>query len=168
MYHVGNDFRSKKSAFKIYQSLRHNLLNKSLSDITVVDIYKESGIARTTFYRLFDNVIDVLEYQLEIFIKEYINLKEKKSDKILFFYEYFNLHSDLIYIIATQNEYILKHVVEKVYGYSNEYLIMLKISIMTSLLCTWSKNNKRESPKDMALLTKKLLSQNMLDILTDF
>ena len=107
MYHIPNDKRSMVSAFKIYQSIRHILWNKKLEDITIMDIKNESGIARTTFYRLFDNVCDVLEYQLEIYFNEYMDLKKNKEDTLLFFYEYFNLHSDLIYILATQNENIM-------------------------------------------------------------
>lgn len=168
MYHIPNDSRSKKSAFKIYQSLRHNLWTKELKDITVMDIYKESKIARTTFYRLFDNIIDVLEYQLDIYFKEYNELKKNKLDRVLFFYEYFDKHSDLIYIISTQNESILKRVMEKSLTETQEYYVALKIGIMTSLLCTWTKNKKKESPLEMSNITKKLLSNNVIHILTEF
>ena len=167
MYHIPNDKRSKNSAFKIYQSLRHNLWNKKLVDITVMDIYKESGIARTTFYRLFDNVLDVLEYQLEIYFNEYNELRINKEDKILFFYEYFDKHSDLIYIVSIQNEYLLQKLFRKKYNNSNDYLISLKIGIMTSLLCAWTKNQKKESPLEMSLITKKILSSNMVNMLTE-
>lgn len=168
MYHIPNDSRSKKSAFKIYQSLRHNLWTKELKDITVMDIYKESKIARTTFYRLFDNIIDVLEYQLDIYFKEYNELKKDKLDRVLFFYEYFDKHSDLIYIISTQNESILKRVMERSLIEPQEYYVALKIGIMTSLLCTWTKNKKKESPLEMSNITKKLLSTNVIHILTEF
>ncbi len=168
MYHIPNDSRSKKSAFKIYQSLRHNLWTKELKDITVMDIYKESKIARTTFYRLFDNIIDVLEYQLDIYFKEYNELKKDKLDRVLFFYEYFDKHSDLIYIISTQNESILKRVMERSLIEPQEYYVALKIGIMTSLLCTWTKNKKKESPLEMSNITKKLLSNNVIHILTEF
>ncbi len=168
MYHIPNDSRSKKSAFKIYQSLRHNLWTKELKDITVMDIYKESKIARTTFYRLFDNIIDVLEYQLDIYFKEYNKLKKDKLDRVLFFYEYFDKHSDLIYIISTQNESILKRVMERSLIEPQEYYVALKIGIMTSLLCTWTKNKKKESPLEMSNITKKLLSNNVIHILTEF
>ena len=168
MYHIPNDLRARKTAFKIYQSLRHNLWDKELKDITVMDIYKESKIARTTFYRLFDNVIDVLEYQLDIYFKEYNELKKDKTDRVLFFYEYFDKHSDLIYIISTQNEGILKRVMENNLINTQEYYVALKIGIMTSLLCTWTKNKKKETPLEMSTITKKLLSNNVINILTEF
>lgn len=54
MYHIPNDERSRKSAEKIYQSLRHILFNKRLEEISISDIGKECGVSRSTFYRLFD------------------------------------------------------------------------------------------------------------------
>ncbi len=168
MYHIPNNKRAKETAFKIYKSVRHNLWNKKLVDITVTDIYKESGIARTTFYRLFDYVSDVLEYQLEIYIKEYIELKKNKNDQILFFFEYFNSHSDLIYITASDNDYIFNKVIRRVYGNDNKYETQVKIAIMSSILCTWSKNNKKESIIEISNITKNILSKNMLEELTKF
>lgn len=168
MYHIPNDLRARKTAFKIYQSLRHNLWTKELKDITVMDIYKESKIARTTFYRLFDNINDILEYQLDIYFKEYNKLKKDKKNRVLFFYEYFDKHSDLIYIVSTQNDGILKRVMEKSLTETHEYYVALKIGIMTSLLCTWTKNKKKETPLEMAKITNNLLSNNVIHILTEF
>lgn len=168
MYHIPNNKRSKETAFKIYQSVRHNLFTKRLVDITVSDIYKESGIARTTFYRLFDYVSDVLEYQLEIYIKEYIELKKDKNDQILFFFTYFDSHSDLIYITASENDYIFNKVIRKVYDADNKYETQVKIAIMSSILCTWSKNKKKESILEITNITKNILSKNMLEVLTNF
>lgn len=168
MYHIPNNKRSRETAFKIYQSVRHNLWTKRLEDITVSDIYKESGIARTTFYRLFDYVSDVLEYQLEIYIKEYIEKKKGKTDQILFFFKYFNSHSDLIYITAGENDYIFNKVIRKVYGNQNQYETQVKIAIMSSMLCTWSKNGKKESIIEISNICKNILSKNMLEVLTKF
>ena len=38
---------------------------------------------------------------------------------------------------------------------------------MTSLLCAWTKNQKKESPLEMSLITKKILSSNMVNMLTE-
>lgn len=168
MYHVPNDKRSKSSAFRIYQSVRHILWEKELINISILDIYHESNIARTTFYRLFDNINDVLEYQLEIYFNEYMELRKNENDKILFFFNYFDMHSDLIYIISTQCEHILYSVMNKIYDNSNEYLISIKIGIFTSLLCCWVKNKKKETPFEMSNITKKLLSSNnIINIITE-
>ncbi len=168
MYHVGNNKKSKETAFKIYQSVRHNLFTKRLEEISITDIYKESNIARSTFYRLFDYVSDVLEYQLEIYIREYIEKKKNKNDQIIFFFEYFNSHSDLIYITASDNDYIFKKVMTRVMGNSNHYETEIKIAIMTTLLCTWAKNGKKESILEISNIAKEILSKDMVKLLTNF
>ena len=117
---------------------------------------------------MFDYVSDVLEYQLEIYIKEYIELKKDKNDQILFFFTYFDSHSDLIYITASENDYIFNKVIRKVYDTDNKYETQVKIAIMSSILCTWSKNKKKESILEITNITKNILSKNMLEVLTNF
>ena len=65
MYHIKNDKRCLKSAERIGDALRSMLDEKPLSDITVTDIQRLSETGRSTFYRLFDNIDDVLLYIAE-------------------------------------------------------------------------------------------------------
>lgn len=65
MYHIKKDKRCLKSAARIGDALRALLEEKPLSEITVTDIQKKSGTGRSTFYRLFDNIDDVLLYLAE-------------------------------------------------------------------------------------------------------
>ena len=167
MYHIPDDKRAKESAHKIYKSVRKILKRKSLMDVTVMDIKNDCGISRSTFYRLFDNVPDVLEYQLGIFFDRYLKQSLEHEDRILFFYQFFYLHTDLIYIISTQSEYILKKVMKEKSKEKDEYLLAFKVGIMTSLLIKWSERRKKETPEEMADITKKLLSLNMTDLLTE-
>ncbi|MBF0578445.1 TetR/AcrR family transcriptional regulator [Erysipelotrichaceae bacterium RD49] len=60
MYHIPNDKRTIRSAHNIYAGLQACLKNKSFDEITITDIQKESGVSRSTFYRLFDNLTDVI------------------------------------------------------------------------------------------------------------
>lgn len=62
MYHISNDVRARKSAMHICNALLECSKHKSFSEITVSELSKNYGISRTTFYRLFDNVVDILEY----------------------------------------------------------------------------------------------------------
>ena len=57
--------KSYDSQLKIYKALRQILITKSLNDITVTDICEECNCSRSTFYRNFDNVIDILESELQ-------------------------------------------------------------------------------------------------------
>lgn len=65
MYHISNDPRAKNSAQRICDALTEMARHKPFSEITVTDLYKEHRISRTTFYRLYDNTVDVLEYACE-------------------------------------------------------------------------------------------------------
>lgn len=70
MYHIPNDKRAQKSADLIAQGLYKCLEKKPLNDIKVNDIYLDSYVSRATFYRLFDSVYDVLQYQCDSIVEE--------------------------------------------------------------------------------------------------
>jgi AcrR family transcriptional regulator len=56
MYHISNNRRAEKSAELIYQGLLTCLKHKNFDQVTITDLQKASGVARTTFYRAFDNI----------------------------------------------------------------------------------------------------------------
>ena len=62
MYHISNDPRAQSSAKRICEALIDHAKAKPFSEITVSDLSRNYGISRTTFYRLFDNTVDVLDY----------------------------------------------------------------------------------------------------------
>ena len=63
MYHIVQDKRAIRSAEKVIQSLEETLINTSISDISVSRLCTQCRISRATFYRLFDNLTDVLAYR---------------------------------------------------------------------------------------------------------
>lgn len=65
MYHIKSDRRSQRTAEEICRGLLECLAEKPLSSVTVTDIHRATSISRATFYRLFDNVDDVLCYLCE-------------------------------------------------------------------------------------------------------
>ena len=79
MYHIANDIRAKKSADLIIQGLEECLQEKPLDKIKVIDIYNKTYVSRATFYRLFDNIYDVLSYQCDCLRDETIKSLENKS-----------------------------------------------------------------------------------------
>ena len=78
MYHIKPDKRSQQSAHLICEGLMSCLQKKSFDRITITDIQKESSVGRATFYRLFDNISDVLSYQWFILC---LNLFENQVGK---------------------------------------------------------------------------------------
>lgn len=84
MYHIKNDKRAYKSAVLISESLADMLKEKKYEEISITDVCVSRGVARTTFYRLFDTLDDVLIYQFDALfeesMKQFVNeLNEGKS-----------------------------------------------------------------------------------------
>lgn len=65
MYHIKEDKRSKRSAQAISDALEQLISEKPFMEITVSDIHRRSGVGRSTFYRLFDNIDDVVSYMVD-------------------------------------------------------------------------------------------------------
>ena len=66
MHHIKNDKRTLQSADLLYQGLLACLKEKPLAEVTVTDLQRASGVARSTFYRSFDDVSDVLAWQCDL------------------------------------------------------------------------------------------------------
>lgn len=62
MYHISSDPRAKASADKILNAMEACLEQKKLMDVSVSEVCSTAQVGRATFYRLFDNLIDVLQY----------------------------------------------------------------------------------------------------------
>ena len=62
MYHISKDIRSQKSASLLAEGLLKCSRQKPFDQITVADLQKASTVSRATFYRLFDNITDLLQY----------------------------------------------------------------------------------------------------------
>lgn len=80
MYHIKEDKRSLRSAQLIYQGLLDCLEEKEFQQISISDIQRKSFVSRSTFYRLFDTLNDVLDYQIHLVFLETIS-KELTSSK---------------------------------------------------------------------------------------
>jgi len=158
--------KALESQKKIYKSLRRILLTKPLSEVTVADIKAECNISRSTFYRNFNNVVDVLDVMLNFFYERYLNKKKEQKNQLLFFFEYWYNHRDLIHIISHQNEALIKKCIKKyeTTEFNNPYLMDLKYSLMTSILSKWSES-KKETPAQMEQLMRNILNQKCIDIL---
>ncbi|MBO5711775.1 MAG: TetR/AcrR family transcriptional regulator [Acholeplasmatales bacterium] len=158
--------KALESQKKIYKSLRRILLVKPLNEITVADIKDECNVSRSTFYRNFNNVVDVLDVMLEYFYNRYLTQREGKENQLLYFFQYWMYHRDLVHIISHQNMGIIKNCIKRhePSNFDNIYLTDLKYSIMTSLLSRWSES-KKETPEEMEKLTREMLNHKCIDIL---
>ena len=65
MYHIKSDKRSQPTPRLLSEGLINCMKHKDFAQITITDIQRASGVGRSTFYRLFDNIADVLAYMCD-------------------------------------------------------------------------------------------------------
>lgn len=101
MYHIPNDARALKSAELLFNGLICLMNKKLFTDITVTDLVDVSGVSRATYYRLFDNITDILSWKLNVLIAASIEEIKKQSTrdfKCVFykFIQYWDGHRDFV------------------------------------------------------------------------
>ena len=108
MYHISNDKRTRQSAELIYQGLLNCLKHKSYDSITISDLQKASGVARTTFYRSFDNISDVLYWKCNLCFHEVLSsyAPAEFMDEIELsrhYFAYWMKHGDILELLVRIN-----------------------------------------------------------------
>lgn len=82
MYHIPNDKRSYHSAALICEGFAEKLREMPYEKINITNVCAPKGIARTTFYRLFDTLDDVLLYQFDSMFEESIRQYENANEPL--------------------------------------------------------------------------------------
>lgn len=168
MIRVKNDKRMQHSAQLLLDGLVKCMNEKHFTEISVSDLQKVSGVSRATFYRLFDNIQDVLEYQcdvLAITIQDaYIKLDPNSRENfILFSLRYWLDNSAFLDAVFScgrmdilQNALIRhsEHLKEQfplddISDIQIDYIIASSMGVLSSILNTWIKNEKKETADDL-------------------
>lgn len=158
--------KSLESQRKIYKALRQLLLVKPLSEITVTDISEICDISRSTFYRNFHNVIDILEVFFDFYYERYL-IRREKNNTLLFFFEYWFKHKDLVYILETQAQPIITKIISKYLNKEYDtYNKILKIELFTLIISKWSVKGKI-TPLEMEKHIVSIFSKKAINILLD-
>lgn len=178
MYHIKNDKRSRKSAELIADAVTRLTDRKSYGDITITDIEKESSVARSTFYRLFDNTMDVLSYLCDCTFDELTELHKSHAGESIreITYRaglYWMQHDKLLEIVAKSGyQYILVDSFSRHYplilsyympdakasdGKLNDYASSIIVSIIASSLITWARTGKEETIEEMCDMIVRVL-----------
>ena len=77
MYHVSSNKKSQNSANSIVEALISLTKNTKVDDMTITKLCSLSNVSRTTFYRLFDNIEDIIQYKIESIFQSIIHTKAK-------------------------------------------------------------------------------------------
>lgn len=177
MYHISEDKRAKQSAELIYNGLIECIKKKPFSEITVTDLQRASGVARTTFYRAFDNLSDILYWKCDACFKDVLgNLTPNMfiNELVLarHYFRYWMEHSDILELLIDINRQDIIYAchmknadaLQKQYGkpeglnieHSN-YFMAIRTGFTISILTTWLKGGKKETPDEIAEIIKEQL-----------
>ncbi len=175
MYHISSDKRAEQSAKLIYSGLLQCLERKSFDRITVTDVQKISGVARTTIYRCFDNLSDILYWQCDLCFKEALLVGQTKGEfdewqLIESYFSYWTAHSDILKLLIDINRQDIIYAchmknakaLEQSYGTlpgMNEsdarYFIAIRTGVTISVLKAWLDGGRKETAKELLNILKR-------------
>ena len=164
MYHIKNDKRSKRSAELISQGLLECLESKGFSEITVTDVQRASTVSRSTFYRCFDNLGDVLELLCDRGFDEIFSgggagdLREKVFD---YWFSHSRILEELVRIHRTDiflNSFkrsamkleSLRFLADGTGRY--DYFVSMITGVMVAILVTWAERGRQESREELRVI----------------
>ena len=170
MYHIVNDKRAYASSRLVRDALFELVKEKPYDKITISDICRESTVSRATFYRLFDNMDDVVAWQVELFSQHFekVVANEPNVRTMEIFFEQWMIHDDILdLIIEIHREDILytahqRHAVQlekrlQLDGEFSNYHAAALSMLMIAMLTTWAKNGKKESAKELVATYRRVL-----------
>lgn len=169
MYHIKRDKRSQASAMEIGKGLMQLLKTMPLSEVTVSDIHRATGVSRMTFYRYFDTPDDVLSFLCEQQAKylanyyethEVSDIHELVKNAIRLSIAGHELQEVLVYNhrMDLLNEMYAVHI-----GYirdkipalrdldqiTYDYVRSLLYAAITNVFSTWVRRGKTETPEQL-------------------
>ena len=178
MYHISKDKRAVQSSELIYKGLLECIKKKPFDQITVSDLQKVSGVARTTFYRAFDNISDVLYWKCDTCFYEVLGsyhpkLFQGELDLARHYFDYWVNHSDIlellmqigrqdiIYACYMKNADILQQRFGELPGINmkhGNYFIAIRTGFTISILTVWLKGGRKESSDELVQIIEEQLS----------
>ena len=150
---------------------------KPFEQITISDLQKASGVARSTFYRAFDNISDVLYWRCDAcFAEVLLNYQPKPNggglDLAKHYFTYWLNHSDIlelliqinridiIYACHMKNAEIMQQRFGKLPWLNVEhgnYFIAIRTGFTISILTVWLKGGRKETPEELVQIIKEQL-----------
>ena len=174
MYHIKDDKRSLFTAEQIYKTLVQLLEKEPINEISVSRLVKKAEVGRSSFYRNFDSISDVLYWKCDISFKEVISgfLKQgnrESQNMLLYVLDYWTKKSgvleavlkikriDIIYECFMEDS---KDLVSTLLPADNEteYLLSVRVGILVSVLEAWIRKGKKETSEELATIVGRCLN----------
>jgi AcrR family transcriptional regulator len=158
----------------LYDGLVMLMRENDFAAITVTNLVEAAKVGRTTFYRNFDEIEDILHMRNDQVVEGLVGyLKEYRQQHAIDtgiallkpVLRYFYLHSEIIELLILANRiYIFqqsfrrlsepfKSMLSSFYGVEIEYveyLIAMRTGAITSILTHWIRTGKRLAPDELA------------------
>lgn len=160
MYHIKPDKRAQTSVKLICAGLRQCLKEKSFESITISDIQRVSGVSRSTFYRNFDRIEDVLALMCDKVFEEAFGSGYENISEAVFrtWFRHDDMvetvvgigRSDLLYSSLRRCADSLRSSLPDMgQAGSFDYLVSIISSAMMGIMVTWVERGKRESEEEL-------------------
>lgn len=179
MYHIKPDKRSKTSASMLYKALAACLKEKPFEEISITEVVTQSSNSRSTFYRNFDELVDILYWKcdrqfaevLQGFAAEGIH---ENLGLLEYVFAYWQEHSevleillsikrtDIIYECFTKNSVpVMELLRERVHlpQEQESYFMAVRIGVFVGVVKTWLQNGKKESAHQLSVMLGEQLQQ---------
>lgn len=176
MYHIRNDKRTLRSARSIYEGLMTCLGHKPLDQVTISDVQRASGVARTTFYRSFDNISDVLAWRCDESFREVLGSIDPESFRNEHemgrqYFSYWMEHGDILELLVRNNRYDIIYASHRRVGdemrerYGSvsgvtpkhgDYFMAVRTGFTLSVLTTWAEHGRAESVDELLEIIDEL------------
>lgn len=187
MYRKIEDKRAKQSQKMVYQALADIIEKKSFEDITITEVVEKAQVARSTFYRNFDNLYDVLKMAsdqafqgLYGYIVKYYESQKREAGRVINFVkpflEYWYEDSEIIELLIKSRSFdlllqTLAETIEKLLDifdpkegviteYKN-YYIAIRTSLSISILIEWIRNEKDIPPEELASILNRQVEESI-------
>lgn len=178
MYHISNDKRSVQSADLIYNGLMECIKKKPFDLITISDLQRASGVARTTFYRSFDNISDVLYWKCDTCFHEVLgNLTPDEFagefELARHYFRYWLNNSDILELLIAINRQDIIYACHMknaeiphlrygdVPGLTKEhgnYFVAVRTGFTISILTAWLRGGRKETPDEIIEIVREQLT----------
>lgn len=173
MYHKNDDLRSKKSKEWIYEALCQLIETKPYFQITITELIKRAGVGRSTFYRNYDIIDDVLIEKLDsifedfykhIFDNQFIQQFELSSQLFIPVFNFWKkdsqiletiIKADRLHILNTRFLKSINFVITKFNLFSTlnesdlQYATVIISGIVQSVLVKWVNDGKNISAEKL-------------------
>lgn len=181
MYHIKKDARCMRSAEEIRASLLRCLDKKRFSDITITDIHRECGVSRATFYRLFDNTIDVVQFSCDRLFADFAEgiacRRVDGSDVLAVFSRHIVENAELIEKLSENDLLHLLHrshanfggVIGGILGLDggtearSAYHNAILSSVMVGVVVEWARRGRIDSPAEIEGAVRDVMRLELLD-----